>query len=87
MIDSHCHLDHEPLFSDLTNVIQRSKDVGIKKLLTISTSFKSFHARKQKLVWKLSVREKWKNGKQAKNIMAAKYKLFFRFVWKVCYVW
>jgi TatD DNase family protein len=30
------------LFSDLTNVIQRSKDVGIKKLLTISTSFESF---------------------------------------------
>ena len=42
MIDSHCHLDHEPLFSDLPNVIQRSKDVGIEKLLTISTSFESF---------------------------------------------
>ena len=43
MIDSHCHLDHEPLLSDLTNVIQRSKDVGIEKLLTISTSFESFN--------------------------------------------
>ena len=42
MIDSHCHLDHEPLLSDLTNVIKRSKEVGIKKILTISTSFKSF---------------------------------------------
>ena len=42
MIDSHCHLDHEPLISDLPNVIQRSKDVGIEKLLTISTSFESF---------------------------------------------
>ena len=42
MIDSHCHLDHEPLLSDLPNVIQRSKDVGIQKLLTISTSFESF---------------------------------------------
>ena len=42
MIDSHCHLDHEPLFSDLSNVIKRSKDVGIEKLLTISTSFESF---------------------------------------------
>ena len=42
MIDSHCHLDHEPLISDLKNVIQRSKDVGIKKLLTISTSLESF---------------------------------------------
>jgi len=42
MIDSHCHLDHEPLFSDLQNIIQRSKDVGIEKLLTISTSLDSF---------------------------------------------
>ena len=42
MIDSHCHLDHEPLLSDLSNVIKRSKDVGIKKLLTISTSQESF---------------------------------------------
>ncbi len=42
MIDSHCHLDHEPLYSDLTNVIKRSKNIGIQKLLTISTSFKSF---------------------------------------------
>jgi len=42
MIDSHCHLDHEPLLSDLPNVIKRSKDVGIEKLLTISTSLESF---------------------------------------------
>jgi|TARA_B100000787_G_scaffold161842_1_gene142028 TatD DNase family protein len=42
MIDSHCHLDHEPLFGDLTNVISRAKAVGIKKLLTISTSLESF---------------------------------------------
>ena len=42
MIDSHCHLDHEPLYSDLPNIIRRSKEVGIKKLLTISTSFESF---------------------------------------------
>ena len=42
MIDSHCHLDHEPLISDLSNIIKRSKDVGIKKLLTISTSIDSF---------------------------------------------
>ena len=42
MIDSHCHLDHEYLLSDLDNIIQRSKDVGIEKLLTISTSLSSF---------------------------------------------
>ena len=43
MIDSHCHLDHEPLISDLANVIQRSKNIGIEKLLTISTSIESFN--------------------------------------------
>jgi len=42
MIDSHCHLDHEPLFGNLDDVIKRSKDIGIKKLLTISTTFESF---------------------------------------------
>ena len=42
MIDSHCHLDHEYLISDLSNILQRSRDVGIEKLLTISTSFESF---------------------------------------------
>ena len=47
MIDSHCHLDHEPLFSDLSNVIERSKEVGIKKLLTICTTFESFIKIKQ----------------------------------------
>ena len=34
MIDSHCHLDHEPLFSDLNQMLlSRSKEIGIKKLL------------------------------------------------------
>ena len=42
MIDSHCHLDHEPLLSDLDNVLIRSKNIGITKLLTISTSLESF---------------------------------------------
>ena len=42
MTDSHCHLDHEPLLSNLPNIIKRSKDAGIKKLLTISTSHDSF---------------------------------------------
>ncbi|MBD1164801.1 TatD family hydrolase [Pelagibacterales bacterium SAG-MED13] len=42
MIDSHCHLDHEPLFSDLSNIIHRSKNIGIEKLLTISTTLESF---------------------------------------------
>ncbi len=42
MIDSHCHLDQEPLFNNLGNVIKRSKEIGIKKLLTICTTHKSF---------------------------------------------
>ena len=42
MIDSHCHLDHEPLFSNINEVINRSKTAGLKKILTISTSLISF---------------------------------------------
>jgi TatD DNase family protein len=42
MIDSHCHLDHEPLFDNLEKVIDRSKKIGITKLLTISVNFSSF---------------------------------------------
>ena len=42
MIDSHCHLDHDPLFNNINEVLNRSKSVGLKKLLTICTSNKSF---------------------------------------------
>ena len=42
MIDTHCHLDQQPLIDNLTTIIKRSKDVGIKKLLTISTTVVSF---------------------------------------------
>ena len=42
MIDSHCHLDHEPLKSDLQNIIKRAKVIGITKLLTICTTIQSF---------------------------------------------
>ena len=42
MIDSHCHLDHEPLFENLDSIIKRSKNIGLLKLLTISTTFDSF---------------------------------------------
>ncbi len=38
MIDSHCHLDHEPLFSNLPDVIARSKSAGLEKILTICTT-------------------------------------------------
>ena len=42
MIDSHCHLDHEPLFSNLSDILERSKKIGLKRILTISTNFESF---------------------------------------------
>ena len=42
MIDSHCHLDHEPLFKNLNQVLERSKKIGLKKILTISTSLESY---------------------------------------------
>ena len=43
MIDSHCHLDHEPMYSDLKNVLNRSKDSGVEKILSICTTNDSFH--------------------------------------------
>tara|TARA_B100001245_G_C22870595_1_gene418629 strand:+ start:817 stop:1575 length:759 start_codon:yes stop_codon:yes gene_type:complete len=42
MIDSHCHLDHEPLFANLNDIILRSKKVGIEKILTICTTVSSY---------------------------------------------
>ena len=42
MIDSHCHLDYDPLFEDIDGVLKRAKDNKINKLLTISTTFDSF---------------------------------------------
>ena len=42
MIDSHCHLDHEPMYSDLKNVIDRSKKIGLEKILSICTTRDSF---------------------------------------------
>ena len=42
MIDSHCHLDQEPLLSNLSDILKRSKDIGIETILTICTTLKSF---------------------------------------------
>jgi len=42
MIDSHCHLDHEPLFENINEVIRKSKEIGLQKLLTIGTTLDSF---------------------------------------------
>ena len=43
MIDSHCHLDHEPLLSNLDDIIKRSKEAGLSKILTICTTKDSFN--------------------------------------------
>ena len=56
MIDSHCHLDHEPLLENLNEVIKRSKEVGISKLLTICTTPESFDRIKN--IIKLKVNKK-----------------------------
>ena len=42
MIDSHCHLDHEPLAQNIQDVLSRCKKEGINKLLTISTTLNGF---------------------------------------------
>ena len=42
MIDSHCHLDREPLINNFEEVMQRAKNVGIEKILTICTTNKNF---------------------------------------------
>ena len=42
MIDSHCHLDHEPLFTNLHEVVLNSKKEGVEKILTICTTKQSF---------------------------------------------
>ena len=51
MIDSHCHLDHDPLYQNLNEVILRSKDAGITKLLTICTDLESFENIKKIIVF------------------------------------
>ena len=42
MIDSHCHLDHEPLVDNIKEVLSRCKKEGINKVLTISTTLSGF---------------------------------------------
>ena len=35
MIDSHCHLDHSPLYEKLDEIVNRAQLNGVKFLLTI----------------------------------------------------
>jgi TatD DNase family protein len=42
IIDSHCHLEYEPMISNLSQVIERASRCNVKYLLSISTTNKSF---------------------------------------------
>ena len=42
IIDSHCHLDYEPMFSNLESVIKRAKDSNVEYMLTISVTDKKY---------------------------------------------
>ena len=42
IIDSHCHLNYEPMITNLDEVMARAKEKNVSKLLTISTDEKSF---------------------------------------------
>ena len=42
IIDSHCHLDYEPLSLSLDTFIKKANEVGVENMLTISTEDKKF---------------------------------------------
>tara|TARA_A100001011_G_C14125007_1_gene762926 strand:+ start:174 stop:950 length:777 start_codon:yes stop_codon:yes gene_type:complete len=42
IIDSHCHLDYEPMFSNLDKVIKKANDSDVKFILTISVVDKQY---------------------------------------------
>jgi len=42
IIDSHCHLEHEPMISNLNEVIDRASVNNVKYFLSISTTNESF---------------------------------------------
>ncbi len=43
IVDSHCHLDYEPLINNLTEVLNRAKKAGVGCFLTICTKDESFN--------------------------------------------
>ncbi len=42
IIDSHCHLNYEPMFLSLEKTIERANNNGVKYMLTISTEDKHY---------------------------------------------
>lgn len=40
LIDSHCHLDFDPLSNELENVIERANESGVEKMINIGASLR-----------------------------------------------
>ncbi len=43
IVDSHCHLEYEPMFSNLDQVVKRALENNVKYLLSICTNDESFN--------------------------------------------
>ena len=42
LVDSHCHLDFPDFAEELDDVVQRARDVGIGRMVTICTRVRKF---------------------------------------------
>ncbi len=42
LVDSHCHLDYEPMADDVPGTIARARNAGVGTLLTIGTKLRDF---------------------------------------------
>lgn len=42
LVDSHCHLDYEPLAKDKAGAIARAKNAGIERFVNINTTMREF---------------------------------------------
>ncbi|AVX04643.1 D-aminoacyl-tRNA deacylase [Maritalea myrionectae] len=42
LVDSHCHLDFDALQADIDGVMQRAREAGVERMVTISTRVKKF---------------------------------------------
>ena len=42
LVDSHCHLDFPDFADELDDVVQRARDVGIGRIVTICTRVRKF---------------------------------------------
>lgn len=42
LVDSHCHLDYEPLVEDRAGVVMRAREAGVVRMINIATTRKDF---------------------------------------------